>query len=86
MPMQITLYTKPDCPLCEHLQNDLAWVQREVDFTVALQDINSDPALFAQFQYLIPVLEIAGVLYYPPHDLLQLRQRLLDAARANAAS
>ncbi len=84
--MQITLYTKPNCHLCEQLQDDLAWVQREVDFTVTSVDITGDPALMNQFQYLIPVLEIAGVLYYPPHDLLQLRQRLLDAVRANAAS
>lgn len=83
--MQITLYTKPNCSLCEILQDDLTWLQREINFTVNTQEISTDAALTAQFQYMVPVLEIAGALYYPPHDLLQLRQRLLTA-RANAAS
>jgi hypothetical protein len=84
--MQITVYFKPNCSLCDRLLDDLAWLQRELAFTVVREDINSDPALKEQFQYLIPVLEIAGVLYYPPHDLLQTRQRLLSAARGNGAA
>lgn len=84
--MQILLYSKPNCSLCDQLQDDLAWLQSELEFTVTTKDIGSDPALTAQFQYFVPVLEIAGVLYYPPHDLLQLRQRLLAAVRAEAAS
>jgi hypothetical protein len=66
--------------------DDLAWLQRELDFTVISHDINADPALKAQYQYLIPVVEIAGVLYNPPHDLLQIRQRLITAARDNGAA
>jgi hypothetical protein len=84
--MQITLYSKPNCSLCEQLQDDLTWLQREMDFTVSTRDINNDPALQAQFQYLIPVLEIAGAFYYPPHDLLQLRHHLLTAVRASSTN
>jgi hypothetical protein len=84
--MQITVYSKPNCSLCDNLMDDLAWLQRELDFTVVSHNINDDPALKAQFQYLIPVVEIAGVLYNPPHDLLQMRQRLIAAARDNASA
>ncbi|MCC6453443.1 MAG: glutaredoxin family protein [Caldilineaceae bacterium] len=84
--MQITVYSKPNCSLCDTLMDDLAWLQRELDFTVISHNINDDPALKAQFQYLIPVVEIAGVLYNPPHDLLQMRQRLIAAARDNASA
>lgn len=83
--MQITLYTKPNCSLCDNLMDDLAWLQRELEFTVVSQNINDDPLLYERFRYLIPVLEIAGVLYNPPHDLLQIRQRIIAAARDGAA-
>ena len=79
--MQITIYSKPNCSLCDTLLDDLAWIQRELEFTVVSQDINADPTLKEKFQYLIPVLEIDGVLYNPPHDLLQTRQRIITAMR-----
>jgi hypothetical protein len=79
--MQITLYSKPNCSLCDDLLADLAWLQRELSFTVTSQDISDDPELKEKFQYLVPVLEIGGTLYNPPHDLLQTRQRIVSAAR-----
>ncbi len=82
--MQVTLYTKPNCSLCEILQGDLVWLQRQISFIVKVQDISTDAALTEQFKYLVPVLEIAGVLYYPPHDLLQLQRALLTAANTKA--
>jgi len=84
--MQITLYSKPNCSLCDELLDDLKWLQRELDFTVKSQDISNDPVLKEKFQYLIPVLEIAGTLYNPPHDLLQTRQRIIAAVRDGATS
>ena len=80
-PLQITLYSKPNCSLCDDLMADLAWLQRELDFTVTSHNINDDPTLQAKFQNFVPVLEIDGTLYNPPHDLLQTRQRIVRAAR-----
>ena len=85
-PLQIILYSKPDCSLCDQLLDDLVWLQRELAFTVVSHNINDDPALKEKFQYLIPVLEIGGTLYNPPHDLLQTRQRIISAARDAATS
>ena len=79
--MQITVYSKPNCSLCDDLMADLAWLQRELEFTVTTQDITNDPTLREKFQYLVPVLEIGGTLYNPPHDLLQTRQRLVTTLR-----
>lgn len=84
--MQITLYTKPNCSLCDDLMADLVWLQRELDFTVASRDITSDPKLREKFQYLVPVLEIGGIYYNPPHDLLETRQRIIAAVRDQAAT
>jgi hypothetical protein len=80
-PVQITLYSKPNCSLCDDLISDLAWLQRELTFTVISHNINDDPILKEKFQNFVPVLEIDGTLYNPPHDLLQTRQRILHAAR-----
>jgi len=85
-PMQITLYSKPNCSLCDDLLADLAWLQRELAFTVISQDISDDPVLREKFQYLVPVLEIGGTLYTPPHDLLQTRQRIINATLDSATS
>jgi hypothetical protein len=84
--MQITLYSKPNCSLCDDLLADLTWLQRELTFTVHSQDISNDPALKEKFQYLVPVLEIGGTLYNPPHDLLETRQRIISAARDEGAA
>ena len=84
--MQITVYSKPNCSLCDDLFSDLTWLQRELAFTVKSQDISNDPVLKEKFQYFVPVLEIAGTLYNPPHDLLQTRQRIIAAVRDGAAS
>ena len=82
--LQVTLYSKPNCTLCDELLADLAWLQRELDFHVVSHNINDDPTLQGKFQYLVPVLEIGGTLYNPPHDLLQTRQRIIAAAREGA--
>ena len=84
-PVQVTLYSKPDCSLCDNLLADLAWLQRELDFTVVSRDISDDPTLREKFQYLVPVLEIGDALYTPPHDLLQTRQRIIAAAQDGVA-
>ena len=84
--LQIILYSKPNCSLCDDLLDDLKWLQRELDFTVKSQDISNDAVLKEKFQYLVPVLEIGGTLYNPPHDLLQTRQRIIVAVRDGATS
>jgi hypothetical protein len=87
--IQVTLFTKPDCPLCTQLQEDLAWLHRDLSaqhpFDVTLCDISTDAARHAQFHLFVPVLEIAGALYYPPHDLVQLRRLLVAAGTAQTA-
>jgi hypothetical protein len=85
-PVQVTLYTKPNCSLCDDLSADLAWLQRELAFTIVSKDITADAALNEKFQYLVPVLEIGGTLFNPPHDLLQTRQRIITAARDGLTS
>ena len=80
--MQVTLYSKPGCHLCEELKAELWAMQPDLGFQLVECNIVDDAQLFARFRYLIPVLEIAeGALLYPPHDMAAV-YRALVAARA----
>lgn len=75
----MTLYTKAGCHLCDQVQDDLTWLGRELPLRIDAHDIEADADLYERFRYLVPVVEIDGVLHYPPHDLMQLRRALNDA-------
>jgi glutaredoxin len=79
--VRVTVYTKPACPLCDHLLEDLAWLQTQIGFSVELHDISTDPVAEERFRYFVPVLEVGGALYYPPHDALTLYNTLAAAIR-----
>ena len=77
--MQVILYSKPDCSLCDQLKVDLAEMQHEVEFELVESNIEEDADLFERFRYLIPVLEIGdGELLYPPHRWYTLLSALQE--------
>ena len=86
MALEVTLYTKDHCSLCEKLQDDLAWISREQPLRIVSHDIEADADLYERFRYLVPVVEIGGTLYYPPHDVMQLRHAVLNAAQPSTQS
>ncbi|MGF1541319.1 MAG: glutaredoxin family protein [Pleurocapsa sp.] len=53
--MDLILYSKPGCHLCEGLQEKLAAVQ-SIDFNLEIRDISTREDWFAAYQYEIPVL------------------------------
>ncbi|PSO51012.1 MAG: glutaredoxin family protein [Cyanobacteria bacterium SW_9_44_58] len=53
--MQLILYSKPDCHLCEGLQEKLEQV-REVSFDLEVRDITTREDWFQAYQYSVPVL------------------------------
>lgn len=76
--IQLILYSKPDCHLCEQLKDDLAALSHEIPFTIRESNIEHDPPTFERFRYLIPVLELPdGTLFYPPHDMRRIRACLV---------
>ncbi len=58
MKPRLTLYTRAGCHLCDHAWDMLNALAGEMDFTLSKVDITSDPALFARFRYLIPVVDV----------------------------
>jgi glutaredoxin len=76
-PIQLTLYGKPDCGLCDELKAMLAELQSESRFVLREQNILEDPAAYERYRSWVPVLEIEGGLrLYPPHSWEKLRSVL----------
>ena len=58
--LRVTLYAKPDCPLCDELKADLAELQTEFALELTERNIEADEGDFRRYRYLIPVLDIEG--------------------------
>jgi glutaredoxin len=56
----LTLYSKPECHLCEEALAVLRALQRELDFELLERDITSDEALHRAYFERIPVLALDG--------------------------
>jgi glutaredoxin len=78
--MQVILYSKADCRLCNEVKAFLTLLAEEISFEWVERDISDNPLLYERFRYLIPVLEIAnGPFLYPPHNPYAIRTALLQA-------
>lgn len=53
--MQLILYSKPGCHLCEGLQEKLEQLHH-LEFQLEVRDITSSEDWFAAYQYEVPVL------------------------------
>ncbi|MFZ5469199.1 MAG: glutaredoxin family protein [Myxococcota bacterium] len=58
--MDVEIYSKPNCPLCDEAKEVLEKVQRRVPFRLREIDIESDPVLYEAFKYDIPVVFVDG--------------------------
>jgi glutaredoxin len=56
----VTLYSKPDCHLCDEAEDRLAGLSRRYGLRYRKVDIQTSPELFDRFRYRIPVIEVEG--------------------------
>jgi hypothetical protein len=56
--VNITLYSKKDCHLCDIAKETLLKIQEEFHFSLTEIDIEKDKDAFEKYKYLILVLEI----------------------------
>jgi glutaredoxin len=59
--VQVVLYTKPECHLCEQMKEVMSQSSCAELYSLEEVDIESDAELFARYQYEIPILFINGV-------------------------
>jgi glutaredoxin len=73
----LTLYTKPDCHLCEQALRTLREVRRELPFELVVRDITADESLHRAYFERIPVVALDGEeLFEFFVDADALRERL----------
>lgn len=79
----VRLFGKPGCHLCEDAEVILARVSQSQPFTVQHINIESSPALFEEYRYRIPVIEVVGG---PSLDWPTTPDRVRRAIQAAAAT
>ena len=52
----LTLYSRSYCHLCQQMQDALQALRPEYRFALDVVDVDTDPALVAQYDELVPVL------------------------------
>ena len=82
--LTVTLYTRPECHLCEQAKADLQTLQDRFPHCLVEIDIDSDPDLQSAYALDIPVVEVGPYCLrapFTPQDL----QKTLGAARDRQA-
>ena len=74
--LQVTFYTKAGCHLCEEARDMLEDIAAQTDYELTEIDIRSDPEVFEQYRYRIPVIIIND------NTLLEGRIQYAELARA----
>jgi hypothetical protein len=80
--IDVRLFSKDDCQLCDEAKEVLARVQKEIPFTLTESKIVPGEPSFDQFKDSIPVVTINGSLAFTYRvDEQTLRRRLRDISR-----
>ena len=58
--IRVDVYSRPNCHLCEEAKETLQRLQAQLDFELQFINIETDPALEAQYGTDIPVVLING--------------------------
>lgn len=79
--MQVLVYTKPNCALCDEALERLAAARARWPIALEERSIYEEDAVFRRYRYQVPVVVIGGI------ERLKLRftDEELDAALAAAA-
>jgi glutaredoxin len=81
--VNVILYSKPDCPLCDEAREALHRVRGRVAFALDEIDITSDPELEARYRERIPVVAVAGDELFDFHvDERVLERRVAEGVPA----
>ena len=82
--INVTLYIRKDCKLCEETEADLKSLQRMVPHKLTVIDIDSDPTFQAAYANAVPVVEVGPFTLKAPITPQQLQMTLGAAADRRA--
>lgn len=58
--MNVTLYSKKDCGLCEMAERTIRRIQKETGLNLNIVDIEGDDGAYGDYRDRIPVVEVEG--------------------------
>lgn len=86
-PLEVTLYTRAGCHLCEEAKSQMAPLLLEFGARLREVDIDSDPQFRELYDLDVPVVFLAGRKVAKHRvDLKQFRRQLQEAQRAPGRS
>ena len=74
--INVTLFTKAGCGLCDEVKIHLDVLQAQYPHHLQEIDITQDDALFQEYRYIIPVVQIEDKKLQAPISVQQLQQTL----------
>ena len=75
--MNITFYTRPNCPLCDEAKLMITLVQEDIPFTLDERNIDERDEWTEKYGLMIPVVELDGeIVQYGQVDYVTLSKRL----------
>ena len=74
--LTVTLYTRPDCHLCEQAKEDLKALQGKFPHRLVEVDIDQDASLQRMYLTEVPVLEVGPYRIQAPFDRQKLTMTL----------
>jgi len=74
--IEVTLYSRSDCHLCEEAKTDLAALQEQVPHRLKVVDIDSSPDLTERYGLEVPVVEVGPYRLKAPFSRQELRMTL----------
>jgi uncharacterized membrane protein len=74
--LNITLFTKKDCPACDEVRGFLADLQKQFPHRLAEVDVDSDSAMKAKYGWHVPVVEVGPYTLKAPISRQKLQMTL----------
>lgn len=78
---RVVVYTRTNCPLCDHAAEFLEQERRQLGFSLKFVDVDHDPALQAAHGNWVPVIEVNGKPRFRGRINPVLWHRLIAALR-----
>jgi thiol-disulfide isomerase/thioredoxin len=82
LPLDVTFYSKPDCPLCDKVEALLRRLQRQYPLRVTKVNIAEHPELSAAYGCKIPLIKIDGGNQLSLRITEERLRRALERAKA----
>jgi glutaredoxin len=79
--VEVILYTRPGCHLCDTAHEQLEQARRRWGFRLAEVEIDTDPELASRYGECVPVVTVNGKVRFRGRVNEVLLARLLDALR-----